>query len=184
MIDQTEKLRLVGSVLSMFRSAKKDKEIEALRVPVEEPEDTTLTPEQQEALREYREMLPVLPQPNLGAIPQACALLLSTSHVFGGVAGNPLTFLNTDADDVIKIAHQRLLDHKESNFPPKLKDDYHIVAIALTIVDDQESPHEDIIDLFGETLSNLPGLKAPHLMLVCPVTENVKYSQPLAEYGL
>jgi len=176
-INQDEKSRLIVSLLGMFESARADSERAALRPNFEEPKESPLSNNEQEALLKFKETLPVTPKQPMRLIPQACALLLSTGQIVGGVASNPITCANLKAEDAVQIA----LNTLESN--SRLYSKYNIVAVAMTISADQP-PAEEILDLFEHSLSELPNLKAQKLILVDPSTKETAYSAPFSDYRI
>ncbi len=165
----------------MFEGARADAEKAALRpVMGDNPDDTGLSKAQQDALRRYQAAHPVSPKPpspSITLIPQACALLLSTGQIVGGVASNPITYDNPEAENAVMIAHSVL---KSAH---GLKEDFQIVAVALTTTKDQPAP-EEILDLFEQSLSELPNLQALSMLLVDPTTNDTAHSAPFSDYRI
>ena len=175
MINQDEKTKLIVSLLGIFERARAGAERLAFLPNFEEPKESFLSEKEQEELLEYKKTLPIMPfQP---ITPQACALLLSTEQIVGGVALNPVTYTNLKAEDAVEIAHQALLSL------PCLNAQYKIVAVAMTTSVAQAKSRE-ILDLFEQSLSELPNLQAQEIILVDPSTNNTTYSVPFLEHRI
>lgn len=177
MINNDTKSKLIVSLLSMFQSASSEAAKMASRLVVAQLDDSDLPAATQEALRQYQEKLPAVAHKLLNLIPQACALMLSTGQIVGGVAANPITFNNLQAEDAVSIAQSTL-----DILPGLMKTDFQIVAVALTTTTDQ-APNE-VMELFEYSLSQLPNLKAHSLILVDPFTQKTQHSAPFSDYRI
>lgn len=178
---QDKKMQLIESLLRIFNSAKAEAEKQLLIPPTIVEDDDDISTEAQEALRRYRDSLPVSPakQPD-NPVTQACVFLLSTGHVVGAATSNPISHDKLDADDVIGMAHHML------QFTPGLKGKFEIVAIAMTTPTDTKSgkPETVDLDLYEQSLSELPDLKAKDIILVDPTTKLTAHSAPFSDYRI
>lgn len=165
MNDRNKKTKFISSLLGMFESAKADLEKAAVQLgnpPEDFSEDFYGTP----AIAQVT--------------PQVCAFLLSTGQIVGGVASNPVTPDNRDAEDAIGIAQSTLKSL------PNLKEGFRIVMIGMTTTTDRISGRPTEIDfcLFERSLSELPDLEEGEFLLLDPVTKRIAYSTNFQDYRI
>jgi hypothetical protein len=177
-IDHDKDLKLIEFLSKTFTGA--INEAQKALVHIHVPDNDDDTPEQKELERRYRAAHPAPLKHPMNTTPQACAILLCTGALVAGVAFNPVSPENLDAEDPVQIAFSTLQKL------PGLKKGFKIVAVAITTTSDQKSGKLTDIDLklFEYSLSQLPNLTALHLIVVDPVTNTTTYSAPFSDYRI
>lgn len=180
MVNQKDTEILTGSVLRMLGYAEADVVREASFKPFEDETlenalvsraNKTQFPDKQfKILTECRKSLssdqPIATKGQIRT-PQACAFLLATGQIVGGVAVNPLNSKNPNAENAIEIAYSEFSTQSSSGI---LKQS-HIVAVALTTKEDQAS--ECAMTALREAFSKL---EIKGLIWVDPKTGKSEYS--------
>lgn len=116
--------------------------------------------------------------------PQVCSLLLCTGAIVSGMVLTPISYDNLDAPDAVQMAAQTLKDTLKNI--PGLKSDFKIVAVAMTTTLDHKSGQLVDVDLnlYEQSLSELPNLIAPYVILVDPDTKTTAYSEPFSNFRI
>ena len=114
-------------------------------------------------------------------VPQICVLKLSTGHIVGGIANNPLSHDNYEAEDALQMAVKTAHDLPAGI----LKGEFEIIALAMNTTRDEKSGKLADIDLglYEQSFWELTNFKAENLLLVDPVSKTSDFSKTFPEYG-
>ena len=187
MIDNDEKLKLFEALVRTFKLAeglakeKAEKELSA-PLPVAPLEDKL--PKHKRVLKNLRDSFPVSETAPRAFSPQVCSLLLCTGAIISGMVLDTVSYDNLDMPDAVQSAGEALANTVKAI--PKLKNNFKIVAVAMTTTLDHQSGELVGIDLglYEQSLSELPNLTAPYLILVEPNTRATAYSEPFSNYKI
>ena len=190
MINQKDKEKLTGSLLRMFGYAEADalressfepipgKDETSEAEPASQKNETKLPDKSFDVLTKCKESFssdeliaatsdqPIAPKGQIRT-PQACAFLLATGQIVGGVAKNPLSSANPDGENAIKIAFD---EYNSASRVGRVEGD-RIIAAAIIKIEGQESEYaqDRLADVFSKA-----GIKG--LIWVDPKTGKSEYS--------
>lgn len=174
--DDQSKLRtfLTDRFNDAEREAKKKRHIR----PLGEETQSPLSDGVVEKLLVLRETAPVNDIPPIR--PQIAALLLSNGNIVGGVAMFPVSEKNPAGQDPIQEAMKA---EEALKSLPHIKDDFYIVAIALTTSLNKKGGIDEVdLDLHYMSIINMGNRTTNILLLVHPETGASKHSNALDSY--
>jgi hypothetical protein len=161
-LSKSDEEKLVGFLKNIFAGACKEKERQTLRLAHAVEKNPPLSKEAQEVR------------------PQAAAFLLSTGDVVGGIAMDPISKFNANAEDPLDEAMKA---EKALKDIPNKKVDPDIVGMAITTTPDEKGDIVEVdLDLHHMSIINMENRTSNILLLVHPETGQVKYSDALEAF--